>query len=167
MTRGALPDDDAGWRQLVRRVARITRRPDEARDCLHSAFIRLEEYRRSHPVDNPSAFLVRTAVNIGVDEVRRAQVRSAGSGSEFDLEVVADLRPLQDEVFAVRERLQRVGANLARMNARTREIFLMHRLGGMKYREIAQSLGVTVSAVEKHIAKATLLLTEWSHGEPD
>jgi RNA polymerase sigma-70 factor (ECF subfamily) len=30
----------------------------------------------------------------------------------------------------------------------------MHRIDGLKYREIAAELGITVSAVEKHIARA-------------
>jgi RNA polymerase sigma-70 factor (ECF subfamily) len=34
----------------------------------------------------------------------------------------------------------------------------MHRLDGRKYREIAVMLGISQSAVEKHIAKASLLL---------
>ncbi len=38
----------------------------------------------------------------------------------------------------------------------------MHRLDDMKYREIAERLGISQSAVEKHIAKAALFLTEWT-----
>jgi RNA polymerase sigma-70 factor (ECF subfamily) len=40
----------------------------------------------------------------------------------------------------------------------------MHRLENLKYREIAQRLGISQSAVEKHIARAALFLTEWTEG---
>lgn len=40
----------------------------------------------------------------------------------------------------------------------------MHRIEEMKYREIAQALGISQSAVEKHIARAALFLAEWTEG---
>lgn len=61
-----------------------------------------------------------------------------------------------------RERLVRVKEGLAKLPPRTREIFLMHRLAGFKYREIAAQYGISQSAVEKHIAEAVLFLTEWT-----
>jgi RNA polymerase sigma-70 factor (ECF subfamily) len=40
------------------------------------------------------------------------------------------------------------------MNERTRDVFLLVRLENMKQAEIAARLGISVSAVEKHLAKA-------------
>jgi RNA polymerase sigma-70 factor (ECF subfamily) len=37
-------------------------------------------------------------------------------------------------------------------------VFVMHRLEGVPHTEIASRLGITVSAVEKHIASAMLKL---------
>ncbi len=164
MLKGRLPQDRAAWRALVRRIARTTGRPDRAEDLLHSAFVRLEEYRTRHAVDNPSAFMVRVARNIAVDERRHERVRSEIPESIHDLIDLADEMPLHDEVLAVRERLGRVKAGLAELSPRTREVFLMHRVEGLKYREIAARLGITVSAVEKHVAKAALFLAEWIEG---
>ena len=66
--------------------------------------------------------------------------------------------------MAARVRLERVREGISRLTPRTREVFLMHRLDDMKYREIAERLGISQSAVEKHIAKAALFLTEWTEG---
>ena len=46
------------------------------------------------------------------------------------------------------------------MRQRTRASFVMHRIDGLKYREIAERLGISQSAVEKHIARATVVLSE-------
>jgi RNA polymerase sigma factor (sigma-70 family) len=75
-------------------------------------------------------------------------------------DILRDDQPLQDEVIAARERLVFVRKALSTLPPRTREVFLMHRLEGMRYREIAERLSISVSAVEKHIARATLRLTE-------
>ncbi|HEY4078848.1 MAG TPA: sigma-70 family RNA polymerase sigma factor [Rhizomicrobium sp.] len=149
------------WNRLIREVRLRTRGRADPEELLHAAYIRLLRYRTQHAVENIAAFLVRTAVNIGVDNYRHerfiADVTPENSG-------VCENSPLQDEVLAARDRLERVREGLSRLTPRTREVFLMHRLDDMKYREIAERLGISQSAVEKHIAKAALFLTEWTEG---
>ncbi|MEO8301111.1 MAG: sigma-70 family RNA polymerase sigma factor [Rhizomicrobium sp.] len=145
----------------MREVRSRARGRSDPEELLHAAYLRLMRYRAEHVVENVAAFLVRTAVNIGVDNYRHerfiADVSPEDSGAREN-------SPLQDEVLAARVRLQRVREGLSRLTPRTREVFLMHRLDGLKYREIADRLGISQSAVEKHIAKAALFLTEWTEG---
>lgn len=54
-------------------------------------------------------------------------------------------------------RLQRAISNLPEQ---CRTYFLLNRLDGMKYQEIADSFGVSVKAVEKQISKALKVLRE-------
>ena len=112
---------------------------------------------------NPAGFLVQTAANIAVDIHRHERFTAIEPGDAAVMDV-ADAAPLQDEVLATRARLERVQQGLAMLPPRTREIFLMHRIEGAKYREIAARLNLSQSAVEKHIAKAALFLVEWSEG---
>ncbi|HEY4030072.1 MAG TPA: sigma-70 family RNA polymerase sigma factor [Caulobacteraceae bacterium] len=149
--------DPKGWRALLRRVASATR-ADDAEDLLHAAFVKLQEYRDRATITNPAAYLVRTAVNLAHDEHRGPAAREGRLRTD-PIGLVDDM-PLQDEVFAARARLVRVQRALGELSPRTRQVFLMHRLERMKYREIADQLGITVSAVEKHIAKAALFLAE-------
>jgi RNA polymerase sigma factor (sigma-70 family) len=149
------------WNKLIRDVRSRTRGRADAEELLHAAYVRLMRYRTQHTVDNVAAFLVRTAVNIGVDNYRHDRFVADVSPDEMG---ICENSPLQDEVLAARTRLERVREGLSRLTPRTREIFLMHRLDDLKYREIAAQLGISQSAVEKHIAKAALFLTEWTEG---
>lgn len=149
--------------RLLRRIAAATRSNDPE-DLLHSAFIRLEEYSARGKVENPSAFLLRAAVNLAHDQRRHRMVANPIEGLDLELLTISDDRPLQDEVLEARERLSRAQQALASLNPRTRDAFLMHRVEQLKYREIAARLGITVSAVEKHIAKAALLLARRMQG---
>jgi RNA polymerase sigma-70 factor (ECF subfamily) len=160
-----LPTTRKGWLALLRAVRRAVRGADNAEDLLHSAFIRLSEYSSREAVENPSAFLVRTAANLAVDERRRLRVRRESPLETNEMIEIADGQPLHSEVLEARERLNRVMAALESLGPRTREVFLMHRLDGLKYREISVRLGITVSAVEKHIAKASLFLVNGVEGE--
>lgn len=154
--------DRSLWQKLLKRISRRTGTQD-AEDLLHAAFVRLETYRRQHVVENASAFLVRTAVNLAIDQKRHSKFTDDAAFERAAAEFV-DPAPLQDEVNLARIRLGRVRDGLDRLPSRTRQIFLMHRVEGLKYREIAQQLGISQSAVEKQIAKAALFLSEWTAG---
>ena len=156
-----IPVNREFWDRLIREVRIRTRGRADAEELLHAAYLRLLRYRAQHAVENIAAFLVRTAVNIGVDNYRHDRFIADVAPDEAER---AENSPLQDEVLAARVRLDRVREGLSRLTPRTREIFLMHRLDEMKYREIAERLGISQSAVEKHIAKAALFLTEWTEG---
>lgn len=151
------------WADVLAKIRRRTRSDQDAEDLLHSAWLRLFAYRAEHEVHEPAGFLVRTAANLAVDRYRQGKrlAREPVEALEGSLE---DAAPLQDEVLAARQRLGRVQAGLERLPPRTREIFVMHKVDGMKLREIAAQLGITQSAVEKHVAKAVLFLTEWTDG---
>ncbi|HEY1615400.1 MAG TPA: sigma-70 family RNA polymerase sigma factor [Rhizomicrobium sp.] len=151
------------WADLLARIRKRTRSDQDAEDLLHSAWLRLQAYRAEHEVREPVAFLVQTAANLAVDGHRRTR-RISGTAIEDFGSVLEDNSPLQDEVFAARERLRRVQAGLEKLPPRTRQVFVMHKVQEMKLREIAAALGITQSAVEKHVAKAVLFLTEWTDG---
>lgn len=164
------PLDDVGrFRLLIRRIARRLHGGHDAEDLLHDAYLRLAEFRArrdgaAEPIANPDAYMVRTAVNLGIDARRRDRKIDGSAAVEMRCRDMEDHAPLQDEVLAARRRLARVQEGLKRLTPRTREVFLMHRLDGLKYREVAERLGISQSAVEKHIAKAALFLTEWTEG---
>lgn len=151
------------WTDLLARVRRRTRSDRDAEDLLHSAWLRLFAYREEHEVREPVAFLVQAASRIGVDEHRRTR-RIGTAPAEDYAATLKDDSPLQDEVLAARERLRRVVAGLEKLPPRTRQVFVMHKVQEMKLREIAAELGISQSAVEKHVARAVLFLTEWTDG---
>jgi len=43
---------------------------------------------------------------------------------------------------------------------RSREVFILHRFNGFKYRDIAETLGVSVKTVEKHMTKSLKILRD-------
>jgi RNA polymerase sigma-70 factor (ECF subfamily) len=149
------------WDRLVRQIGIRIRGRFDAEDLLHAAYLRLEDYRKTNLVENVNAFLVRTAVNIGVDTYRRERLTAK---IKTERALAGENGPLQDEALASRNRLLRVKEGLGKLHPRTRQILLMHRLQRMKYKEIALQIGISPSAVEKHVAKGTLFLAKWTEG---
>lgn len=146
--------------KLRRLLASRGRSGDDIDDLMQDAFLRLQAYCRERPVHNTEAFMVRTVLNLSAQRGREARSLQTITG-DTDILAVIDPTPTPDEVYAGQQRLRRMRGGLERLNARTREAFLMHRLEGMSYLQIAQSLGVSVSMVEKHIARASFFLRDW------
>ena len=151
------------WADLLTRIRRRTRSDQDAEDLLHEAWLRLFAYRAENEVREPVAFMVQTAARLAVDQHRRSRRVSSTPAEAFE-GTRPDASPLQDEVLAARERLMRVQSGLKKLPPRTRQVFVMHKVEGMKLREIAAALDISQSAVEKHMAKAVLFLTEWTVG---
>jgi RNA polymerase sigma factor (sigma-70 family) len=155
--------DRRGRAKLLHWIARHRSNAAEAEDLLHEAFLRYELRKRQGPITNPAGFLLRAAANLAVDEHRKRR-HLAPQPFELACQLWPDPAPAIDETLQIQARLKRVWQGLERLGKRTREVFLMHRLEGCKQQDIAATLGISRSAVEKHIAKADLFLTGWAEG---
>jgi RNA polymerase sigma factor (sigma-70 family) len=155
--------DRRGRAKLLHWISRHRSNAAEAEDLLHEAFLRYELRKRQGPITNPAGFLLRAAANLAVDEHRKRR-RLAPQPFELACQSWPDPAPAIDETLVLRARLKRVWQGLETLGKRTREVFLMHRLEGYKQHEIAATLGISRSAVEKHIAKADSFLTSWAEG---
>ena len=60
----------------------------------------------------------------------------------------------------MKEYEQKLTRVLEQMPEGSREVFLMNRLEDLKYREIAENLGISVKAVEKRMSKALQIIRE-------
>lgn len=146
-----------GWSKLVCQIERRTRRSD-AEDLLQDAYVRMIAHD-ARP-ENGEAYLVRAAVNRGNDAYRMEEVRERNH-ADIALTLLRQEAPLQDEALLAQVRLQRVSQGIEQLAPRTREVFLLQRMEGLKYREIAAQLAISQSAVEKHMTKAMAFLGEW------
>lgn len=151
-------------RRFVR--ARVANRQD-AEDVIQEAYLRVLRYSAEHAVEDRERLLFTAAKNLAVDSRRRQRAREKTAADCVVIAISADDWPSSDEVIDARQRLRRVEAAIALLPPRCREVFLMHRLDGMSYSQIARSRGISVSAVEKHIARACLLIDAKVNGESD
>ncbi len=154
------------WQAVFARVRaalmRRGRNRHDADDLVQEAWVRLACYEREQVVDKPEAFLMRAALNLSID-AHRLRV-SHGEEVLLDDVVLIDAAPSTEAVVLARERLARLSLCLGRLSDKTREIFLSHRVEGLTYHEIAQRNQISISTVEKHVAKATLQVATWMEG---
>jgi len=151
--------------KLRRFVRTYVESREDAEDVIQEAYVRLLRYSAQHAVENPEHLLFSTARNLAVDARRRRKAREGTEARYALLEACALDWPAADEVLDARQRLKHVEAAITLLPPRCREVFLLHRLDGMSYSEIATHCGISVSAVEKHIARACLHIDAKVHGD--
>ncbi len=134
----------------------------DAEDWAQEAWLRMSRHLDGRPVPNPEAYLIRTAINIGIDEYRARSTH--GEETVLDDVVVADAAPGVDAELLGKERLERMRQCLERMPERTRAIFLAHRVDGLTYADLGREYGVSGTVIAKHVEKATALITGWMEG---
>lgn len=128
----------------------------EAEDLTQEVFVRLAR-RPDITQATSDGFIFTIAANLLRDNARRSV--SHARDSHVSIDGHQDFDALTDSIeperiLLSRDVLARVVNVLERLNPRTRDIFLLFRLEGVRQRDIAQLFGISVSAVEKHIAKA-------------
>jgi RNA polymerase sigma factor (sigma-70 family) len=138
-------------------LRRMGRSPEDTDDLIQEAFLRLHVYCQTHEVHQEEAFLVHAVKNLSVDAHRRAH-RDLYVKTPIESLPLLDLKLRPDEELSVQQRLDRVRAVLDGLTPRTREVFLMHRIEGLSSAQIGAAFRISVSAVEKHIARAVLAL---------
>ena len=134
----------------------------DADDLAQEAWLRVSRHLDGQAVPNPEAYLIRTAINIAIDDHRA--LRARGADVAVDDVVVADAAPGVEEQLLGKERLQRMWQCLDRMPSRTREIFLAHRVSERTYADIGREFGISERVVGKHVARAMELLAGWMEG---
>ncbi len=148
------------WLRLYRRVRSRTRR-DDADDHLQNALMSYFE-RPEGSVHHQDAYITRSAVNSSLNAIRRERQGCVQAADDFETLVnVADPAPSQEDIYESTQRLAHFHEGCEQLPDRTRQIFLMNRVEKMKYSHIAQSLAISESSVEKHIAKALIFLSTW------
>jgi RNA polymerase sigma-70 factor (ECF subfamily) len=126
---------------------------EEAPDLLQEMFTRLLRNGALERVDNPSAYLSRCAHNLLIERWQRMR-REQRLFLPIDDDRDAPLPPQQtwgiEEIDARRIYRKTVLA----MSPKTRRVFLMHRLAGKTYRDIAEELGLSEKGVTHHMTRA-------------
>ncbi|MFJ2482021.1 sigma-70 family RNA polymerase sigma factor [Pseudomonas sp. NPDC087598] len=124
-----------------------------AEDVVHDAYLRVLERSSDTPIEQPRAFLYRTALNLVIDDHRRNALRQVEP-----LEVLDN----EERYFAQSphcpldhgQRLEMLQRALAELSVACRESFLLRKIEGLSHVEIASQLGISKALVEKHIVNA-------------
>lgn len=138
------------YSDLKHRLARRLGSADWAEDALQDTYLRLNGMEVAGRIRNPTAYVIRAAFNIALNQ-RRAENRRLGASEVEALLHIADEAPDALRIVESRADIIRLKEVMAELSPRAREILLAARLDGLSRQEIAQRFGISVSMVEKEL----------------
>lgn len=142
--------------ELQFHLTRIVDCPEIAADLVQESFIIFFREAQKQTIDHPRGFLFRIAKNLAYDYIKHRKVTANYQQTTEQTLPPSGEFPSAEALVSVDERLATITRILDELPMRTREIFVLNRVYGMTYAETAKELGISDSAVEKHMAKALL-----------
>jgi RNA polymerase sigma-70 factor (ECF subfamily) len=141
---------------LLSYFGRRTKDRADLEDMVQEVFMRLIRRGSTSALacENLSAYVFETAGSVLKDRLRKHVTHRVAAHEPFDSDRHSDVDCSPERVLLGKERLARATAVLLELPERTRVIFVLRRLEGMHFKDIAARLGISVSAVEKHMQRA-------------
>ena len=123
---------------------------DEAYDIVQDAFVKFYEKIDTIDTQGQYSYLYQSAKNIFLNRAKKKSVRLQFQSKPRNEEVATDPQfQLEQQEFKIK-----LETAISALPEGQREVFLLSRLEGKKYREIAELLGVSQKAVEKRMSLA-------------
>ncbi|MEL7532048.1 MAG: sigma-70 family RNA polymerase sigma factor [Bacteroidota bacterium] len=129
----------------------------QADDYVQEAFLRLWKNCAKVPFPKAKSFLFKVAQNLFLHQVEHQKVVNKyflwkpkaveEQGPQFEMET-QELQGLVEKA-------------IGELSDKQREVFLLHRMDGKSYKEIAESLEISVKSVEKRMHRALLALRKF------
>ncbi|MGE5564306.1 MAG: RNA polymerase sigma factor [Bacillota bacterium] len=139
-------------RTIRRRLRARLGSADEANELLHDAFTRLLGARPEGRVRDHGAFLNRIIRNLLIDRSRRRMSRPVHVA--INEETDPAVQPEQGQAIELEQMRRRYREVVESLPPRMREVFVLHRIDGLAYKDIAERLDISIRTVEWHVAQA-------------
>ncbi|HNP33669.1 MAG TPA: sigma-70 family RNA polymerase sigma factor [Flavobacterium sp.] len=128
---------------------------EKANDITQDAFIKLWENCKNVPFEKAKSYIYTIANNASLNEIAHQKVvlKYVQNNTGKDRTNLSPEFLIEEEEFK-----QKLEKAMSKLTEAQRTAFLLHRIEGKKYHEIADMLGITIKAVEKRIHGALLTL---------
>ena len=132
-------------------ISRFVRRPQDVDDIAQETFIRAIKAEKRNEIEFPRAYIYRIARNLAFEFLSKKHIKLTNYIDDCALDELAVPVSDVENTIAVNERMAKVKEAIADLPPQCQRVFIMHKVYGFKYREIASQLGISMSTVEKHI----------------
>jgi RNA polymerase sigma-70 factor (ECF subfamily) len=151
----------------LRRFFKSRRIPqDDVEDLVQDAFLRLAARPGVESMERPEGYLFTTASNLLRDRHRRMAAQSAQTHEPYEDSLHGSIQgpDSPERALLATQAVVKLVEALFELPERTRAIFTLYHLEDLAHRDIAQRLGIAISTIERHMARATTHLAKRMEG---
>lgn len=146
-------------RALLLKAQRLCGNSEDARDMVQDVFARMLATEGWAAITHPQAFMMRTLRNLAIERMRRSKIVDFRQIVDADHLGLADDAPDPQQIAEGREALEDFQQALDQLPERCRAVFVRRRIEEQPPRQIAAELNLSLSTLEKRLARAIELIT--------
>jgi RNA polymerase sigma-70 factor (ECF subfamily) len=129
--------------------------PPQAQEATQEVFLRLHvALERGDSILNTRAWIFRVAHNLGIDLRRKDQPLQIDP--DFELRLRDTVRGIEMDLIE-RERMEQLSGAWKTLSPQQRQCLHL-RAEGLRYREIGEAMGISISSVREFLGRAILRL---------
>lgn len=102
-------------------------------------------------IRNGRALFFRCARNLMIEAARKANIHYLDRSLDWDDEI-ADSAPSPERIAAGRQEIDHLKARMLKLPALCRDVFVMRKVYGLSYAQIAQKLRISERSVERQVS---------------
>lgn len=142
---------------LVGYARKLLHDQEQAEDVVQQLFVNLWEKRDAIEVDGSwKSYLLRSTHNSCLNQIKHQKIKDEHAKQSLVSDAVSEQRDLLEE----EEFNQKVKQAVQSLPPQCKKIFLMSRLQGKKYQQIADELNLSIKTIENQMGKALKVLRE-------
>lgn len=147
---------------LARHVGKLMPCPDDAQEVVQEAYLKVFCALKNldHDEHSPKALLYVTARNIAISRLRHLKVVAQSTAS---VAVAEELRRGDSDTeteASTRQQFDILSSTVNSLPPKCRNVILLRLANGLSQKAIGSQLGISVSTVEKHLAKGLRLCSK-------
>ena len=135
---------------------------EDIEDITQEAFIKASVAEKTTDIKYPKSFLFRVARNLALDEIGRKSRQMTTYIEDAIASIPIEKTPTIESEVEAQESIELYFNALENLSDKCRQIFILRKVYGLKHREIAKKMNVTVSNVEKQLKIAVMFCAKYS-----
>ncbi|MCY7297331.1 RNA polymerase sigma factor [Alteromonas sp. a30] len=152
---------------VMKMVSRIVP-PKEVEDIVQETYVRLCQIEAPQTILEPRSFLYRTAKNLALDHLKKAETRLADAVDDSDESLSDSFNGSHDnaedstfKTVVSQQEFEHFCESVRFLPVQCRKAFVLKKVYGYSQKEIAKTMQITESTVEKHIAMGIKKCTQY------
>lgn len=146
---------------LMRFIGRFVRQPQDIEDIVQETFLKTYASEINTQIQSPKAFLFRTARNLTLKHLARASYRLTDYLEDFEPSEVLTEECSAENRAEIEEQFTAFCQAVRLLPVQCRRAFILRKVYGLTYKEIAEHLDISVNTVEKHLAAGIVKCSDY------
>ncbi len=126
-------------------------REQDIEDVVQETYLKAFTAEKEREIEQPKAFLFSIAKNLALNELNRKSRQMTGYIEECQSEISLGKTATTEHEIEAEQSLGKYCQAVASLPEKSRKVYLLRKVHGLKHKEIAEHLGISLSSVEKHL----------------